>query len=81
MEVLMAAKYTFINQDTCIACGACEAAAPNIYDLNDEGFAFVKLDNNQGTCKVPEEWWDEMDDALEECPTDSVRVSDQPFKS
>ncbi len=75
----MAKKYTFINQDTCIACGACGAAAPDIYDFDDEGIAFVMLDNNQGTCEVPEELWDEMDDAFEECPTDSVRVSEHPF--
>ncbi|MBU7591137.1 ferredoxin [Metabacillus halosaccharovorans] len=75
----MATKYTFVNQDTCIACGACGAAAPNIYDFDDEGIAFVLLDDNQGTCEIPEELWDEMEDAFEECPTDSVRVSDRPF--
>ncbi len=72
-------KYTIINQDTCIACGACGAAAPDIYDFDDEGIAFVLLDDNKGTCKVPEEQWDEMSDAFEDCPTDSVRISDQPF--
>ncbi|MBO1912919.1 ferredoxin, partial [Microvirga sp. 3-52] len=25
-------KYTIVDQDTCIACGACGAAAPDIYD-------------------------------------------------
>jgi len=75
----MTAKYTFVNQETCIACGACGAAAPNIYDFDDEGIAFVMFDHNQGTREVPEELWDEMDDALEECPTDSVRVSERPF--
>ncbi len=75
----MTAKYTFVNQDTCIACGACGEAAPNIYDFDDDGIAFVMLDNNQGTCVVPEELWDEMEDAFEECPTDSVRVLDHPL--
>ena len=75
----MAKKYTFVKQDTCIACGACGEAAPDIYDFDDEGIAFVMLDDNQGTCEVSEELWDEMDDAFEDCPTDSVRVSDRPF--
>ncbi|MDU3984595.1 MAG: ferredoxin, partial [Staphylococcus epidermidis] len=25
------AKYTIVDMDTCIACGACGAAAPDIY--------------------------------------------------
>ncbi|WP_088104804.1 ferredoxin [Halalkalibacter urbisdiaboli] len=75
----MASKYTFVNQDTCIACGACGAAAPDIYDFDDVGIAFVSIDNNKGICEVPEELWGDMDDALEDCPTDSVRVSDHPF--
>ncbi|MCY9401711.1 ferredoxin, partial [Bacillus haynesii] len=25
-------KYTIVDKDTCIACGACGAAAPDIYD-------------------------------------------------
>jgi len=75
----MTAKYTYVNQDTCIACGACGAAAPNIYDFDDDGIAFGMLDNNQGTCEVPEDLWDELEDAFEECPTDSVRVLDHPL--
>ncbi len=41
------AKYTIVDMDTCIACGACGAAAPDIYDYDDEGIAFVILDDNQ----------------------------------
>ena len=37
--------------DTCIACGACGAAAPDIYDYDDEGIAYVILDDNQGTAE------------------------------
>ncbi len=72
-------KYTLINQETCIACGACGAAAPDIYDFDDEGIAFVLLDDNRGTCKVPEELRDEMIEAFEDCPTDSVKISSRPF--
>ena len=48
-------KYTIVDQDTCIACGACGAAAPDIYDYDDDGIAFVILDDNMGTAQVPEE--------------------------
>ena len=37
------AKYTIVDMDTCIACGACGAAAPDIYDYDDEGIAYVIL--------------------------------------
>ena len=36
------AKYTIVDKETCIACGACGAAAPDIYDYDDEGIAFVQ---------------------------------------
>ena len=51
--------------DTCIACGACGAAAPDIYDYDDEGIAFVILDDNQGTAEVPEELYEDMEDAID----------------
>ena len=50
------AKYTIVDMDTCIACGACGAAAPDIYDYDDEGIAFVILDDNQGTAEVPKNY-------------------------
>jgi len=59
------AKYTIVDKETCIACGACGAAAPDIYDYDDEGIAFVTLDD--------------MMDAFEGCPTDSIKVADEPF--
>ncbi len=52
-EAKTLAKYTIVDMDTCIACGACGAAAPDIYDYDDEGIAFVILDDNQGTAEVP----------------------------
>lgn len=73
------AKYTIVDKDTCIACGACGAAAPDIYDYDDEGIAFVILDDNQGTAEVPEVLSDDMMDALEGCPTESIKVSEKPF--
>jgi len=70
-------KYTVVDQETCIACGA---AAPEIFDYNDEGVAFVILDENEGTAEVPEGLFDDLDDAVEGCPTDSIKVETSPFK-
>ncbi|GAF65340.1 ferredoxin [Alkalihalobacillus trypoxylicola] len=73
-------KFTIVDQDTCIACGACGAAAPDIYDYDDEGIAFVILDDNKGVTEVPEELEEDMIDALEGCPTDSIKVADESFE-
>lgn len=72
-------KFTIVDQDTCIACGACGAAAPDIYDYDDDGLAYVIIDNNQGTVEIPEELYDDLFDALEGCPTDSIKVADESF--
>ncbi|MFS0668186.1 ferredoxin [Peribacillus frigoritolerans] len=69
-------KYTVVDQETCIACGA---AAPEIFNYN-EGVAFVILDENEGTAEVPEGLFDDLDDAVEGCPTDSINVETSPFK-
>ena len=73
------AKYTIVDKDTCIACGACGAAAPDIYDYDDEGIAIVILDDNQGTAEVPEVLIDDMMDALEGCPTESIKIAEESF--
>ncbi len=73
------AKFTIVDKETCIACGACGAAAPDIFDYDDEGIAYVVLDDNEGTTEVPEILEEDLMDALEGCPTESIRVSDKPF--
>jgi ferredoxin len=72
-------KYTIVDKDTCIACGACGSAAPDIYDYDEDGLAEVILDQNQGTGAVPENLYDDLEDASHGCPTDSIKVSDTPF--
>jgi ferredoxin len=75
------AKYTWVDKETCIACGACGATAPDIYDYDDEGLAEVIYggDNNRGITEIPEELHEDMQDALDGCPTDSIKIADEPF--
>ncbi|MFD1850517.1 ferredoxin [Oceanobacillus bengalensis] len=73
------AIYTYVDKETCIACGACGAAAPDVYDYDDEGLSYVMLDNNNGTATVPEEYEDDVYDAYEGCPTDSIKISSNAF--
>ncbi len=31
-----------VNKDVCLGCGACAAVCPNVFEINDEGYAVVK---------------------------------------
>ena len=33
-----------VNKDACIGCGACSAVCPNVFELGDDGFANVKVE-------------------------------------
>jgi len=72
-------KYTIVDRDTCIACGACGAAAPDIFDYDDEGLSFNILDDNQGTEEIPEILEEDLLDAFEGCPTESIKIAEEPF--
>lgn len=75
------AKYTWVDKETCIACGACGATAPDIYDYDEDGIAIVIYggDENRGITEIPEELYDDLQDSQDGCPTDSIRVQDEPF--
>lgn len=73
------AKYTKIDQDTCIACGSCSAEAPDIFGELDTGIAYSLLDDNKGITDINSEWLEDLDYALESCPTDSILTQETPF--
>ncbi|MBD1381847.1 ferredoxin [Metabacillus arenae] len=73
------AKFTIVDQETCIACGACGATAPEVFDYNDEGIAFGILDDNKGIIEVPDELEEDLEDAMDGCPTGSIKMAAEPF--
>ena len=75
------AKFTIVQKDECIACGACAAIAPDIYDLDEEGYAFTTFggDANTGTVEIPAEFEDDLTDGAESCPTEAIKISEAPF--
>lgn len=73
-------KYTIVDKETCIACGACSLNAPDVFEYDEEGLAQVMLDNNQGTSVIPEEMMEDVLDAYEGCPSDSIRISNTAFE-
>ncbi|RCW64881.1 ferredoxin [Saliterribacillus persicus] len=71
------AYYTWIDRETCIACGVCGATAPQLYDYDDEGIAYAHRDNNKGNLKVDEQDHEDMFDSSDGCPTESVIIKEQ----
>ncbi|MCY8235500.1 ferredoxin [Priestia endophytica] len=72
-------KYTIVDKETCIACGACGASCPDLFEYDDEGISYVLLDDNQGITSVDEDFYDDLEDAADGCPTQSIKVSCEPF--
>lgn len=55
-----------VNRDACIGCGACEAIAPNVFELDDEGVSTVKVS------PVAKEDEGDSKEAVESCPTSAI---------
>ncbi|MCI1858910.1 MAG: ferredoxin [Sporolactobacillus sp.] len=72
-------KYMRVDQNTCIACGACQATAPDLFDYNEDGLAFSLIDDNQGIRPIPDDLLEDLADAYEGCPTESIQLADHPF--
>ncbi|WP_058301475.1 ferredoxin [Gorillibacterium timonense] len=75
------AKYSVVDKGECIACGSCGSAAPEIFEYDGEGLAEVVYegDNNKGVTVIPEDLEDELQEAVESCPTECIKVQDAPF--
>lgn len=74
-------KYTVVDKEACIACGSCGSEAPEIFEYDDEGLAEVVFegDNNQGVKAIPDAMEDELQAAVEACPTECIKVQEAPF--
>ena len=55
-----------INKDLCIGCGACQAVCPEVFEIEDDGLAYAKVN------EVPEEFEEDAIDAKEGCPTGAI---------
>lgn len=72
-------KYTKVDKDKCISCGACFVAAPDIFEYDENGIAQSILDNNQGISEVSEDLVDDLEDAEFGCPTEAIIVKSEPL--
>ena len=55
-----------VIRENCIGCGACQAIAPNIFEIDDEGLCKVVAE------EVSESDQEDFNDALESCPTGAI---------
>lgn len=74
-------KFAIVNQDECIACGACNSAAPEIFDLDYNGIAAVIFsgDKNRGITAIAEDLQEELQEAHDSCPTHCIQLAAAPF--
>ena len=57
-----------VNKDACIGCGACQAVCPEVFELDDDGYA--KTIKNE----IKDEEKDAVIEASEGCPTSAIKV-------
>lgn len=57
-----------VVEDRCIGCGQCEASCPEVFQINDEGFAEVITD------EYKEELVNNIKSAASGCPTDAIEI-------
>jgi ferredoxin len=70
----------WIDQDLCTGDGLCEEICPDIFELKDDGLAYVKQDGSvlddpggaQGLALVAESLLDAVTEASEECPGECI---------
>ncbi len=59
-----------VDQDTCIGCGACIEAAPEVYSWNEND----KAQAFEGP--LPEDLQDKADEGAEVCPVDAITIDE-----
>lgn len=64
-----------VNKDICIGCGACQAIAPEVYEIEDDGLATVISD------EISEEVMEDAIDAKEGCPVAAIEEVDAENKA
>ena len=57
-----------VNKDACIGCGACAAICDSVFEIDDEGISNVKEE------KVEDDKKQEVQDAVDSCPTGAIEV-------
>lgn len=55
-----------VIEERCMGCGSCPSIAPEVFDFNNDGFAYVTV------TEVPKEHEEIVKDAINSCPTGAI---------
>ena len=55
-----------IKEEKCMGCGSCPSLVPDVFDFNDNGFAYAKVET------VPANLEEEVKEAIDMCPTGAI---------
>lgn len=58
----------WVEQDLCIGCGVCNSMAPDIFELNDEGKAYVVDGADFSSADI--------DEIISSCPVEAIKKED-----
>ena len=56
-----------VDKDICIGCGACQAIAPDVFEIDDDGLATSIVE------EINDEVSEDAIDAKEGCPVDAIK--------
>lgn len=59
-----------VDQDTCISCGICVSACPDVYQFNDDEKSESIVD------EIPEELVEDAKGARDACPVDAIDIKE-----
>ncbi|MBQ7140165.1 MAG: ferredoxin [Bacilli bacterium] len=59
-----------VSKDACIGCGACQALVSDVFDIDDDGLAFIRENADI------EKYIDDVNDAIDGCPTGAISMED-----
>lgn len=59
-----------VDQDTCISCGSCVAACPEVYSFNDDDKA-VAISGD-----IPEDLQEGAKEGRDQCPVDAIDIKE-----
>ncbi len=55
-----------VDKSLCIGCGACQATCPDVFEIDDDGFATTIVD------EIDDEFKEDAIDAKEGCPLSAI---------
>lgn len=59
-----------VDRDACTGCSLCEAIAPDVFEMDDDFIATVKVD------PVPVDSEDDAREAADSCPDEAISIEE-----